>query len=73
MVKVAVLGYGMVKVLLPNSAISLYGNRAEGAVEIPDARFTKTNELIKENEFIISIISKLKTSSLIFESTLFII
>lgn len=52
---IAVLGYGMVKVLLPNSAISLYGNRAEGAVKISDARFTKTNELIKENEFINSV------------------
>lgn len=54
-VVIFVLGYGIVKVVLPNSSISLYGNRLEGAVRIPDARFTKTNELIKESEFVNSV------------------
>lgn len=54
-VVIFVLGYGIVKVVLPNSSISLYGNRLEGAIQIPDARFTKTNELIKESEFVNSV------------------
>lgn len=52
---IGVLGYGIVKVVLPNSAISLYGNRTETAVAIPDDRFTKTNELIKKSNFIRSV------------------
>ena len=49
---IGVLGYGIVKVVLPNSAISLYGNRLETAIEIPNERFAKTNELIKKSTFI---------------------
>ena len=53
-VVIFVLCYGIIKVVLPDSEISLYGNRLEGieGVALTDERFTKTNELIKSNEFI---------------------
>ncbi len=53
-VVILVICYGIIKVIVPDSAISLYGNRLEGIEKVPltDEKFTKTNEVIKENEFI---------------------
>lgn len=51
---IVALCYGIVKVVLPNSDISLYGNRADGVKEINEVKFTKTTEQIKTNDFIVS-------------------
>jgi len=49
---IGIMVYGLVKVVLPDSSVSAYGNRKENVAVIPDERFTKTTELIKSNEFI---------------------
>ena len=49
---IAVLAYGIVKVVLPDSKISLYGNRQENVSKISNERITSTINLIKESEFI---------------------
>ena len=49
---IGVVTYGVVKVVLPNEEISLYGNRQEGVDPIPAERFDQTISLIKESEFI---------------------
>ena len=52
LVVIAALTYGIIKVVLPDSSVSLYGNRNENAVTIKDETLNKTVELIKENSFI---------------------
>ena len=52
LVLIGVVVFGLVKVVMPDEEISLYGNRQEGVVSIPDARMTETINLIKESEFI---------------------
>jgi len=55
LIVIGVVVYELVKIVLPNQNVSLYGNRQENAVKIPNERFTKTNELIKSNNFINSV------------------
>ena len=52
LVVIVALTYGIIKVVLPDSSVSLYGNRNENAVTIKDETLNKTVELIKENSFI---------------------
>jgi len=49
---IGVVIYALVKVVLPDQEISLYGNRQEETVTIPNTRMTETINLIKEQEFI---------------------
>ncbi len=49
---IGVIVYGLVKIVLPDSSVSFYGNRQENTVKISDERITQTINLIKENEFI---------------------
>ena len=49
---IAVIIYGLIKVIMPDSTISFYGNRQESAVKISDSKIKETVSKIKESEFI---------------------
>ena len=55
LVLLAVIGiviYELVKIILPDSSVSLYGNRQENTATISHERISKTIGVIKENSFI---------------------
>lgn len=49
---IGIVIFGLIKIVLPDSNVSLYGNRQENTVKISNDRLSKTDELIKSNEFI---------------------
>ena len=52
LIVIGVVVYELVKIVMPDSSVSLYGNRQENTVKISDERINKTVELIKENSFV---------------------
>ena len=47
-----VIIYELVKIIMPDSSVSLYGNRQENTSVIPNTKITATTDLIKGNEFV---------------------
>ena len=54
LVIIGIVIYGLIKIVLPDSNVSLYGNRQENTVKISDARIKSTNDFIKGNDFVVS-------------------
>lgn len=52
LIVIGLVVYELVKIVLPDSNVSLYGNRQEATVKISDDRINQTTTLIKGNEFI---------------------
>ena len=52
LVIIGVVIYELVKIILPDSSVSLYGNRQENTTKISNERLSKTVEVIRENNFI---------------------
>ena len=52
LIVVIVVILALLKVVLPDESISLFGNRKENTVEIEKKKLTEANDLIKKSEFI---------------------
>ena len=52
LVVIGVIVYELVKIVLPDESVSLYGNRQENTVTISNDKINQTIALIKESEFV---------------------
>lgn len=54
LIVVIVVIFALLKVVLPDESISLFGNRKDNTVEIEKKKLTEANDLIKKSDFITS-------------------